>query len=167
MSRTNDASLSERTDSPPTFGSSSKMAELRVKLDSAAEQSSEEVTEQIYRDVISGNSPNDAESIKCKEEALQKLCDLKVSQKDAVALRKLLTELRPLFAKFPKAKTAKMVRNLIDAISKVPDATELQVIPTSASPHACLTPCVLSLKLESFVAEKAAYPSHKLCILAA
>lgn len=103
------------------------MAELRKKLDSAAEQSSEQAVESTYRKVVIGETSNDAESVKVKEEALQKLCDLKVKQKDAVGLRQLLTELRPLFTKFPKAKTAKMVRNLIDAISRVPDSTELQV----------------------------------------
>jgi 26S proteasome regulatory subunit N6 len=43
------------------------------------------------------------------------------------ALRGLLTELRPLFGAIPKAKTAKLVRGLIEAISKVPDSTQLQV----------------------------------------
>ena len=43
------------------------------------------------------------------------------------ALRVLLTELRPLFGAIPKAKTAKLVRGLIEAISRVPDSTQLQV----------------------------------------
>lgn len=43
------------------------------------------------------------------------------------ALRGLLTELRPLFGAIPKAKTAKLVRGLIEAISRVPDSTQLQV----------------------------------------
>lgn len=104
------------------------MSELRNKLDGATEESSDEAIEKIYREVVIGETSNDAESVKVKEEALQKLCDLKVKQKDAVGLKELLTELRPLFTKFPKAKTAKMVRNLIDAISRVPDSTDLQVI---------------------------------------
>ena len=45
----------------------------------------------------------------------------------AQALRGLLTELRPLFGAIPKAKTAKLVRGLIEAISRVPDSTQLQV----------------------------------------
>ena len=108
-----------------------EMTELRKKLDSAAEQTSEQAVESIYREVVIGETSNDAEFVKVKEEALQKLCDIKVKRKDAIGLRQLLTELRPLFTKFPKAKTAKMVRNLIDAISRVPDSTELQVEPAS------------------------------------
>lgn len=107
------------------------MAELRIRLESAGEDSSDPAAESTYRDIVTGNSPNDAESVKVKEEALQKLCNLKVKQKDALALRQLLTDLRPLFAKFPKAKTAKMVRNLIDAMSKIPNSTQIQVRQSS------------------------------------
>lgn len=103
------------------------MKDLKGKLDDAAEEPSIDKRERILFDVVVGNTANDAESVKVKEEALQKLCEIKVEKKDAEGLRQLLTELRPLFAKFPKAKTAKMVRNLIDAISRVPNSTELQV----------------------------------------
>jgi 26S proteasome regulatory subunit N6 len=51
-------------------------------------------------------------------------------EKDAVALKKLLTELRPLFSSFTKAKTAKIVRTIIETIAKVPDSTQLQVLTT-------------------------------------
>ena len=101
---------------------------LKKKLDEAASSRSPGQAEATYRDLILGDYPNDADSIKVKEEAIQKLADLKVEQKDAAALRQLLTELRPLFGKFPKAKTAKIVRNLIDAIAKIPDSTGLQVL---------------------------------------
>ncbi|CAK0779535.1 26S proteasome regulatory subunit rpn6 [Coccomyxa viridis] len=79
------------------------------------------------RDVILGKHPNDAESIKAKEQAIQRLSDVYVKQKDAEALRKLLTELRPLFGLITKAKTAKIVRNIIEAIAKVPNSTQLQM----------------------------------------
>ena len=63
----------------------------------------------------------------CAQQAIQKLNDLYAKQKDAEALRRLLTELRPLFAVIPKAKTAKIVRTIIETIAKVPDSTQLQV----------------------------------------
>lgn len=50
-----------------------------------------------------------------------------VSAKDAPALRRLLTDARPFFATVPKAKTAKIVKNIIDAIAKVPNTTALQM----------------------------------------
>jgi len=100
--------------------------DLRSRLN-GAQEGSDDQAESTYRDLILGDHPNDAESIKVKEEAVLKLCSLKVAQKDAEALRTLLTELRPLFVKFPKAKTAKIVRNIIDAIVKIPNSTDLQV----------------------------------------
>jgi 26S proteasome regulatory subunit N6 len=79
------------------------------------------------RDIVAGQHPNDAESLKVKEAALQKLTGLLVQQEDAAALRSLLTDLRPLFAAIPKAKTAKIVRTIIDSIAKVPNSTALLV----------------------------------------
>lgn len=78
-------------------------------------------------DIIVGNYPNDAESVKVKEQAIGKLTDLLVKQQDAPGLAALLTELRPLFNAIPKAKTAKIVRTVIDSIAKVPNSTQLQV----------------------------------------
>ena len=74
-----------------------------------------------------GDHPNDAESIKTKEQALQRLANLYAKQGNAEALRNLLTELRSLFALIPKAKTAKIVRTVVDTIAKVPNSTAVQV----------------------------------------
>lgn len=79
------------------------------------------------RDILLGEQANDADSIKVKEQALQSLANLYAKQRDASALRKLLTDLRPLFALIPKAKTAKIVRTVIDTIAKVPNSTDVQV----------------------------------------
>ncbi len=79
------------------------------------------------RDIVLGDHPNDAESIKTKEQALQSLANLYAKQGDAEALRTLLTELRSLFALIPKAKTAKIVRTVVDTIAKVPNSTAVQV----------------------------------------
>ena len=48
-------------------------------------------------------------------------------QKDGAAIDTLLKELRPLFANISKAKAAKLVRTLIDAVSTIPDSVDLQV----------------------------------------
>lgn len=79
------------------------------------------------RDVLLGEQANDADSIKVKEQALQSLANLYAKQHDASSLRNLLTDLRPLFALIPKAKTAKIVRTVIDTIAKVPNSTGVQV----------------------------------------
>jgi 26S proteasome regulatory subunit N6 len=60
-------------------------------------------------------------------QAIQRLSDVYAHQKDAEALRNLLKELRPLFSVITKAKTAKIVRNVIETIAKVPNSIQLQV----------------------------------------
>lgn len=79
------------------------------------------------RNILLGEQANDADSLKVKEQALQSLANLYAKQRDAHALRTLLTDLRPLFALIPKAKTAKIVRTVIDTIAKVPNSTDVQV----------------------------------------
>lgn len=70
---------------------------------------------------------NDAEGAKVKEAAVTALAKLLAKLKDAPALRALLTELRPLFATLPKAKTAKIVRTVLDVVATMPDSIALQL----------------------------------------
>jgi hypothetical protein len=65
--------------------------------------------------------------IKVKDKAIQQLSDIYATAGDAKAVAGLLSELRPSFAALPKAKTAKIVRSIIDTMAKVPDSTQLQV----------------------------------------
>ncbi|KAF8072635.1 RPN6 [Scenedesmus sp. PABB004] len=76
---------------------------------------------------VFGDSAADVEAVKRKEEAIGGLADTYVKLGDAKALTELLSALRPFFALIPKAKTAKLVRNIIDAIAKIPDSTDIQV----------------------------------------
>lgn len=72
-------------------------------------------------------SAADVEASKRREAAVAALVDALVSANDAEALARLFEELRPMFAVLPKAKTAKLVRSVIEAIAKVPGSEELQV----------------------------------------
>lgn len=103
--------------------------ELATKVASAAELESTKPEEAVtaYREVILGAGGSDSESVKVKEQAIEKLAKLLARLKDAPALKALLTELRPLFAVVPKAKTAKIVRNIIDVLAVVPGFDQLQV----------------------------------------
>ena len=67
------------------------------------------------------------DDLRVKEAAVNKLSDLLVAARDMDALRGLLTFLRPYFAVIPKARTAKVVRGVIEALSRVPGSTEVQV----------------------------------------
>lgn len=81
----------------------------------------------LKQTVFAEGTSADAEAVKQKEEAISKLSDAYVKQQDAKALTELLAQLRPFFAVIPKAKTAKIVRNIIDQIAKVPNSTDIQV----------------------------------------
>lgn len=103
--------------------------ELVKKVETGAEVEDSKPQEAVatYRDVIFGAGGSDGDSIKAKESAIDKLSKLYAKLEDAPALRTLLTELRPLFATVPKAKTAKIVRNIIDILAGVPGFDDLQV----------------------------------------
>lgn len=75
-------------------------------------------------DAGAGASPDD---VKARETAVTALCDALAAAGDADGIAGLLTDLRPLFGVIPKAKTAKIVRGVIEAIARVPGSEELQV----------------------------------------
>lgn len=81
----------------------------------------------LKQTLFGGEQGSDADTVKQKEEAISKLSDAYVKQQDAKALTELLSQLRPFFAVIPKAKTAKIVRNIIDQIAKIPNSTDIQV----------------------------------------
>lgn len=96
-------------------------------------------------------------------QAIQRLSDVYAKQKDAQALRKLLTELRPLFGVITKAKTAKIVRNIIETIAKVPDSTQLQVCaaPPTLSWHAHTLDVLCACQQPAGATQKAG--QHQVC----
>uniref|UniRef100_A0A7S2J8I1 PCI domain-containing protein n=1 Tax=Haptolina brevifila TaxID=156173 RepID=A0A7S2J8I1_9EUKA len=67
------------------------------------------------------------ESIAAKEQAIHQLGELYVQNGLADKLVSLVSSLRPFFAVVPKAKTAKIVRMLIDQLSKIPNTLALQM----------------------------------------
>ena len=80
----------------------------------------------ILREVIHDSSST-SEALRIKEQAIFNLSDLLSKEKMGQELRSLLTELRVFFSLIPKAKTAKIVRGIIDAVAKIPGTSELQV----------------------------------------
>ncbi|KAI3954873.1 hypothetical protein MKW92_053647 [Papaver armeniacum] len=78
-----------------------------------------------YRILENPSCPSEA--LRVKEHAISNLCDLLRLEKRAEDLRSLLTLLRPFFALIPKAKTAKIVRGIIDTVAKIPGTTDLQI----------------------------------------
>ncbi|PSS28764.1 26S proteasome non-ATPase regulatory subunit like [Actinidia chinensis var. chinensis] len=79
----------------------------------------------LYR--ILENPSSSSEALRIKEKAISNLSDLLREENRAEELRSLLTQLRPFFAFIPKAKTAKIVRGIIDAVAKIPGTSDLQI----------------------------------------
>ncbi|KNA02741.1 hypothetical protein SOVF_215810, partial [Spinacia oleracea] len=67
------------------------------------------------------------DALRIKEQAITKLTDYLRQENKAEDLRILLTQLRSYFSLIPKAKTAKIVRVIIDTVAKIPNSTELQI----------------------------------------
>lgn len=103
--------------------------ELENRLKAATDLGSSDLdaaTAQL-RDLVLSDAAADTEAIRVKEQAITQLCEFYIKQGNAQALADLLTSLRAFFNAIPKAKTAKLVRSIIDSIVKVPGSTALQV----------------------------------------
>uniref|UniRef100_A0A7R9Y4Q5 PCI domain-containing protein n=1 Tax=Prasinoderma coloniale TaxID=156133 RepID=A0A7R9Y4Q5_9VIRI len=80
-----------------------------------------------YLAVVRDAGAGGADAIKAKEDAVAKLGALYVKEGQGEPIRALLAELRPFFATVPKAKTAKIVRMLLDMVAQIPGTVALQV----------------------------------------
>lgn len=108
---------------------------LTQKLSEAEASSDPARTEVLYRDIIASedNLPADPTApvpedvARIKENAILKLAALLVRTGSPEKVSDLLKMVRPFFATIAKAKTAKIVRGLLDAVSKAENEAELQV----------------------------------------
>ena len=89
-----------------------------------------------YRHVIFSMETDEAEDekvsiaqedMRTKEIAIQNLSAMYQMESNAEAIKLLLDELKPMFKRMPKAKTAKIVRNLIDVLSTIDGHDSMQV----------------------------------------
>ncbi|GAU15713.1 hypothetical protein TSUD_307230 [Trifolium subterraneum] len=67
------------------------------------------------------------EALRMKEQAITNLTELLRQENRGEDLRSLLTSLRPFFSLIPKAKTAKIVRGIIDSVAKIPGTSDVQI----------------------------------------
>ncbi|KAG8899513.1 26S proteasome regulatory subunit rpn6 [Tulasnella sp. 403] len=78
--------------------------------------------EQIYKSVLSSNNSDDRE----QETALVRLGNLYAGQKDATRLAEVVRSSRAFMSSTAKAKTAKLIRTLIDLFSSIPGSEPIQ-----------------------------------------
>lgn len=79
----------------------------------------------LYR--VLDDPSSSSESLRIKEQAITHLSDRLREENRAQDLCNLLTQLRPFFSLIPKAKTAKIVRGIIDSVAKIPCTSDLQI----------------------------------------
>jgi len=103
------------------------LAELFATAEAAEVQSGKYAQAvELYLSII--NSPRESDEVaRLKENAIYKLGALYARGRDPDKLRVLLQSIRPFFAAVAKAKTAKIVRSLIDLVAEIPDTLPFQI----------------------------------------
>ncbi|GAA5884129.1 hypothetical protein JCM16303_005929 [Sporobolomyces ruberrimus] len=90
--------------------------------------------EQLLRQILDQPAgPRDEELLKEKESAILELGKIYRDQKDATKLAQVVKDSRPLVEHLAKAKTAKMIRTLLDYFDAIPDSTVTQIEATKES----------------------------------
>jgi len=104
---------------------------LQKNLDDAEifeEKNDTEKAIKTYLEIIGSSLNNNSEEFnKLKEQSIYKLGKLYGKLGRAKDLSTLIREIRPFFDSISKAKTAKIVRTLIDIISEIPNTLPLQI----------------------------------------
>ncbi|KAK6125670.1 LOW QUALITY PROTEIN: hypothetical protein DH2020_040596 [Rehmannia glutinosa] len=106
--------------------SSSHLPATTESLTQASEAQTPAEAISIYYGILE-NPSSSSEALRIKEESITKLSDLLRQEGRAEDLQNLLTKLRPFFSLIPKAKTAKIVRVIIDSVAKIPGTSNLQI----------------------------------------
>mmetsp|Transcript_54222 Transcript_54222/g.62095 ORF Transcript_54222/g.62095 Transcript_54222/m.62095 type:complete len:430 (+) Transcript_54222:52-1341(+) len=110
------------------------MVNLKEKFEEARKLEATNVDQAIaaFTEIINTQEkPSDKlridEIIKLRENSIYRVGQLYVNAQQAENIAALLRSVRSLFAGFPKAKTAKIVKTLLDYTSKVPNTINLQI----------------------------------------
>jgi 26S proteasome regulatory subunit N6 len=108
-----------------------------LKQAESSAQSNPAQAEQLYKQILSStaastnsNAPQTGEkdqSLRDQETALVKLGELYRDQKNAKGLAEVITLSRAFMSSTAKAKTAKLIRTLLDYFSDIPDSKQIQI----------------------------------------
>eukprot|EP00871_Galdieria_phlegrea_P002464 jgi/Galph1/3218/GphlegSOOS_G1932.1 len=102
-----------------------------ITLLERADEESNEKAEKLYLQIINSSESQTEEKgetlLKYKEQAILSLLDEYVKNKQPEKIVQLSTILRPFFAQISKAKTAKLVRILLDRVAVIPGTESIQI----------------------------------------
>ncbi|KAL8799134.1 MAG: hypothetical protein Q9182_006109 [Xanthomendoza sp. 2 TL-2023] len=88
--------------------------------------------ESIYKDILAKGPGSGEAALKEYETALMGLGELYRDQKYPKELSELVTSSRSTLSSFAKAKTAKIVRQLLDLLSAIPNTVDIQISTTKS-----------------------------------
>ncbi|KAF2233775.1 PCI-domain-containing protein [Viridothelium virens] len=91
-----------------------------------------EQAERIYKEILSKGPGQSDASLRDYENALMGLGELYRDQKQVNQLADLITQTRSVLSSFAKAKTAKLVRQLLDLFTTIPNTVDIQISVTKS-----------------------------------
>ncbi|KAF6759282.1 proteasome regulatory particle subunit [Ephemerocybe angulata] len=109
--------------------------QLLEKADAALAAKNVKEAEKLYQEVLSTSSASDVhttdasvqqQQLRNQEKALVKLGELYRDQKNAQGLSNVITQSRSFMSSTAKAKTAKLIRTLLDFFNSIPDSYDIQ-----------------------------------------
>ncbi|KAL9096336.1 MAG: hypothetical protein Q9165_001333 [Trypethelium subeluteriae] len=91
-----------------------------------------EKAERIYKEILTKGPGQSDASLRDYENALMGLGELYRDHKQVNQLAELITQTRSVLSSFAKAKTAKLVRQLLDLFTTIPNTVDIQISVTKS-----------------------------------
>ena len=108
-------------------GSLAYFQELYKKAKEGDDNTSALKTFRGILDSVNDDLVHTDEGNRLKEKSIYAMGDIFAGAKDGAAIKQLMADIRPFFDTIPQARTAKIVRTLMDTVAKVPDSLSLQL----------------------------------------
>ncbi|EME31034.1 26S proteasome regulatory subunit N6 [Galdieria sulphuraria] len=108
-----------------------QLSTLLEQADEKRATNSYQEAERIYLELLNNSERDFSEEqesiLKYKEQAALALLDLYVDQQQAEKIVELTRKLRPFFGQVAKAKTAKLIRVVLDRVALIPKTEQIQI----------------------------------------
>ncbi|KAJ5076400.1 26s proteasome non-atpase regulatory subunit 11 [Anaeramoeba ignava] len=102
------------------------MISLKEKYQKAKQNKNEKEILKEYQEIIQTKTENE-EEIKIKEETIIEIGEIFAKLGFGENIKNLMDSLQDFFLQLPKARTAKIVRKLIELINQIPNSIDLQI----------------------------------------